>query len=327
MPDSSWNLEHFPKTGGIVSTRNFVMTHNRNMKTALQIAVLLSPLIGPLAGAGPLECTDWQTRHPEWIWCDDFESDAALGNSYFEVNRSNNFGVTTSGGAYGGNGALMATFLPGTEEAGNVKLGFGRSPVASKLATGRDFQEVYWRVYTKTSANWVGQPNKLTRATIFSGSNWSQAAISHLWEDRLDGLGLGLDPVSGVSGSQVVTTRYNDFSNLRWLGKVNGTTQIYAPENRERWTCVEVRMKLNTPGAADGVAAFWVDSKLEAQRTDLDFRGSYSGYGINAIMLENYKNGGFTQSQSRYYDNFVVSTSRIGCGSVRPNAPTNVKAE
>ncbi len=282
------------------------------------------------ARAASLECDAWQERHPEWIWCDDFESDAALATNYFEVNRAGgSFGISSEA-PFGGAGSLRAVYRPGIQEAGNVKLGFGRSPVASRLASDRNFDEVYWRFYTKTGPNWVGNPQKLTRATIFARSNWSQAAIAHLWDDSTTLRGLGLDPATGVSGDQVVTTQYNDFANLRWLGKKNGQTQIYADANRERWFCVEARMKLNTPGVSDGIFAFWVDGNLEAESRNLDWRGRYVEYGINAIMLENYVNTGFSQTQSRYTDNFIVSTQPIGChddSRVRPRPPTSVQAE
>ena len=88
-------------------------------------------------------------------------------------------------------------------------------------------------------------------------------------------------------------------------------------------------MKLNTPGASDGLFTLWINGTAEAQATGLNWRGSYTQYGINAVFLENWINSGPTQNQVRYMDNFVVSTSRIGCvpsAAVRPNPPTNVTA-
>ena len=72
------------------------------------------------------------------------------------------------------------------------------------------------------------------------------------------------DPASGVRDDKVVTRKWNDFERLRWLGKANATTQVYAPENRNRWFCIEVHMKLNTPGRTDGQFAVWIDDRLEA---------------------------------------------------------------
>ncbi len=297
----------------------------RKFKVAFAAVALLS-MMGA-AHSAALECTGWQTAHPEWIWCDDFESNSALETNYFDVNRSAGMSVATDQ-PYGGTGALKMTYQAGVEEAGNVKLGFGRSAMPSKLQTTRDFNEIYWRFYTKTSSNWVGNARKVTRATVFTSSNWTQAAIGHLWEDTPSGLSVGVEPASGVSGSTVLTTQYNDLAHFSWLGKQNATTPIYSTDNRNRWFCIELHMKLNTPGASDGLLSVSIDGKQEAQATNLNFRGSYTGYGINSVMLEAYANGGFSQTQSRWYDNFIVSTAPIGCGTppVRPNPPTNVKA-
>ena len=304
--------------------------------SARQLLISLS-LLGSLAmfgeaasAAQPLECANWQSQHSDWLWCDDFESDASLTQNYFDVNRvGGRFGVTTDT-AFGGSGALKGTYIVGNEDAGGVKLSLGNTPVSPKRYTDRNFDELYWRFYMKTSPNWVGQAMKVTRATIFASSNWSQAAIGHLWEDNLNTAGLGLDPASGVSGSTVVTTKWNDFANLKWLGKTNGTTQVYSAANRDRWFCIEVHMKLNTPGASDGIFEFSLDGKQEASKSGLNWRGGYTAYGINAITLENWTNGGPSQQQDRYFDNFVVSTKPIGCATgaatVRPEPPTNVTA-
>lgn len=285
-----------------------------------------APLLARAAGP---ECTGWQQAHPSWLWCDDFETDSALEQNYFDVDRAGGRLRVSTDAAFGGTGSLKGTYVSSDQNAGGVKLSLGKTPLYPKRYTDRNFNELYWRFYMRTSANWTGNAYKVTRATVFTASDWSQAAIGHLWEDGANSLGLGLDPVSGVVGSQVVTHGYNDFANLRWLGKVNGTTQVYAPANRGVWSCIEVHMKLNTPGQADGVLEHWVNDGLEARKTSLDFRGSYATYGINAILLENYRNNPATQTQDRYFDNFVVSTERIGCAAAsqtRPNPPTDVQA-
>jgi hypothetical protein len=115
-------------------------------KQALRAALplfLVLPAIPSLAA--PLECTNWQSAHPEWLWCDDFESDAQLEQDYFEVSRQGgHFGVSGET-AFGGNGALKGTYIPGESSAGNVKFSFGRSKVAPTRYSNRDFEEVYWR--------------------------------------------------------------------------------------------------------------------------------------------------------------------------------------
>jgi len=283
------------------------------------------------------ECDNYQAVHPQWLWCDSFESDAALDANYFDVERASGRMSLSSDSPFDGSHSLQMQYVPGQEDSGSIKLSLGATPVSPKRYTNQSFNELYWRFYMKVQSNWLGNPQKVTRGIVFSGSNWSEAAIGHLWEDNADSLGLGLDPASGVVGSTVVTTKYNDFDHLKWLGKHNGAFQVYAPANANKWTCIEVHMKLNTPGQSDGVMAFSVNGQQQAQATALNFRGSYTTYGINAIFLEGWINGGISpQVQNRWFDNFVVSTQPIGCAAgggtttpapVVPNPPTNVTVQ
>ncbi len=76
--------------------------------------------------------------------------------------------------------------------------------------------------------------------------------------------------------------------------------------------CIEARAKLNTPGQKDGLFQLWIDGRLESERKNLDWRGSYTGHTINAVFLEAYWNKGSPVTQCRWYDNFVISTKPIG---------------
>lgn len=296
------------------------------MKTFLLL--LIAPLLFS-TGAHAIECTNWQTQHPEWIWCDDFEDDSLLSGNYFEVVRTaSNYGVY-QGTALDGQGALKSTYVPGVSDAGNLKFSFGRTPVSPARYTNQDFEEIYWRIYVMHESGWQGNAHKLTRAIVFAGSNWSQAAIGHLWNNST--LGLAMEPVSGVSGSTVVTTGYNDFPNMSWLGNKSGQLEIFETENVGKWQCIEVHMALNTPGQSDGVLEFWIDGDLQASSTNLNFRGSYTDYGINAVFIENYATGGLSQQQSRYMDNFVISEQRINCQAsnalAAPKPPSNISIQ
>jgi hypothetical protein len=75
---------------------------------------------------------------------------------------------------------------------------------------------------------------------------------------------------------------------------------------------VEASAKLNTPGLSDGSCRLWIDGRLEAERTKLNFRGKYTRHGINAVFLESYWNEGASKDEKRWYDNFVVSTKPVG---------------
>lgn len=251
----------------------------------------------------------------EWIWCDDFESDRLA--SYFEATMPRR-----SGTGIGGSTAVVGSFPAGGSSGGSLKVAFGRTPSSYFRAVDggdRNYREIYWRVYLKHPAGWQGGgADKLSRATVFAGGGWQQAMIAHIWSGADPGPQqnyLNLDPASGTDSSgSLRTTQYNDFANLRWLGATTGKTAVFDAQHQGQWQCIEARVRLNDAGQANGEFQLWVNGTLDAARTGLNWLGSYSAYGLNAVFLENYWNAGSPVEQERYMDNFVVSTARIGCG-------------
>ena len=251
-----------------------------------------------MAPTSPLE-TD-----PAVIWYDDFDGPQ---KPYTESQG----GVDPNEGFGGVGGSMHCFYEMGSRGVGNRKVFFGDSPTGQVINKGRTYDEIYWRIYVKHRYGWTGGgPAKLSRATSIVSSNWAQAMIAHVWSS---GEALTLDPATGIRGDRVVTTRYNDFGNLRWLGnKPVSRFKLHSTEESGRWVCVEARVKLNTPGRKDGLNQLWIDGRLEAERKGLDWRGSYTGHGINAVFLETYWNKGSPVTQSRWIDNFVISTQPIG---------------
>ena len=210
---------------------------------------------------------------------------------------------------------MRALWKAGQVDAGSLKLSFGRNP-SPYMNTGNrpneDFREIYYRMYLRMQPGWQGNPVKLSRATVISKADWSQAMIAHLWGDSTTHL--LIDPASCTDASgNVVCSGYNDFPNIQWLGNRSGVTPLFDGNHNDRWLCVEHHVKLNDPGQSNGIQEFWIDGGLEAQRTGLDFVGNYTAYGINAVFFENYWNSGSPVQQERYFDNIVVSTQPVGC--------------
>ena len=250
------------------------------------------------------------------IWYDDFDGP--------EKPYTESEGPPDDAEAFGGQGrSMLSWYDKGSRGTGNRKVFFGDSPTGKVVHKGQSFDDVYWRVYVKHQAGWTGGgPAKLSRATSIVSPNWSQAMIAHVWSS---GESLTLDPATGVRGDRIVTSQYNDFANLRWLGnKPASQFKLHSTQESGRWVCVEVRAKLNAPGQKDGLNQLWIDGRLEAERKNLDWRGSYAGHGINAVFLETYWNDGSPVTQSRWIDNFVISTKPIG-PIVCPRNPVLIK--
>src|SRR2546423_7490847 len=251
---------------------------------------------------------------------DDFEVDRL--SSYFERLSANPFELPAGVGLDGSYG-MKAGYTPGVSQAGDLKLAFGRSPdpdfVKPVDAGTSDYRDIYWRAYLKNQAGWTGGGGgALSRATVLASPSWAQAAVGHLFASEGDVL--VLDPVRGTDGAgNLVTTGYNDVDHFTWLGNATGATAIFGSSSVGQWYCIEAHMKLNDPGQANGVLEYWVNGALDAQRTGLNFVGSYDAYGINALFFENYWDGsGAPTTEARDWDNIIVATQRIGCGSGGP---------
>jgi hypothetical protein len=217
---------------------------------------------------------------------------------------------------------MRARFAQGQVEAGGLHLAFGRTPQAYMRAAFTptvDHRDIYWRFFLRLAPGWTGGGgDKLTRAMIFaSPTTFAQAMVAHGWSGNgssPDRDYLLIEPVSGTTTSgTLVTTTYNDFANFRWLGSVRSNTAMYTGASIGQWQCLEFRVRLNDAGQSNGVFTFWRNGVEEASRTGLNWVGSFSAYGINAIYLENYWNAGSPQVQERYFDDIVVAESRIGC--------------
>jgi hypothetical protein len=322
----NWNCTTWSTCSNSLKTRTCIDLNNCG--TIVNRSELTQSCTNPIQENLYNECTNYSTNHPEWIFCDDFESTTPIVSSsrYFEYNNSNGEFIPINNAGVNNSRAMRALFHQGEVGAGSLNLAFGRTSVGSSntIRNTENFREVYYRMYLKLDSNWQGcidhNSGKLSRATVFSSSDWSQAMIAHLWSDS-DNYKLMIDPVSCVVGGTVQCVGYNDFNHVRWIGATQGQTPIFNGSYNQ-WLCIENHIKLNDPGQQNGIQEFWINNNLEAIKSGLNFTGTYTSYGINAIFFENWCNNGSIKEQSRYFDNIVVSTQRIGCGNYTIQPPT-----
>lgn len=249
-----------------------------------------------------------QQKSVELIWYDDFSSEKQYMEAGGRIDYEMNFGLV--------GGSMEAGFDKGDVGGnGGRKVAFGDFPSDRNVVRkGEHFDEIYWRIYVKHEYGWEGAPAKMSRATSIVASNrWKQAMIAHVWSGR--GNSITLDPARGIlnQSDSVITQHYNDFDNLTWLGNSPSSDfQISSTEESGYWVLVESMVKLNTPGKNDGLCRLWIDGRLEAERNNLNLRGSYTQHGVNAVFLESYWNSGAPKTENRWFDNFVISTNPIG---------------
>ncbi len=82
---------------------------------------------------------------------------------------------------------------------------------------------------------------------------------------------------------------------------------------RNRWYCIEQYVRLNRPGAADGVIRVWMDGRLAMERSDIRYR-SVERLHVEDAWLNVYHGGAAVSphNQHLYIDNVVIAKSYIG---------------
>ncbi len=78
------------------------------------------------------------------------------------------------------------------------------------------------------------------------------------------------------------------------------------------WHCYETGLYLNTPGAHDGEARFWIDGVLESRVTNMRFRDIEDLYPTHMHLNLHRTTEGFPQTMYRWADNIVLATRYIG---------------
>src|SRR5438309_1665292 len=94
---------------------------------------------------------------PGWIWCDDFEQDRL--RSYFEYDNTDGAFVRVRGAGRDGSYGMRAQFARGQVSAGALHLAMGKVPgryFRTVDAGTAIYREVYWRMYVRNPARWVG---------------------------------------------------------------------------------------------------------------------------------------------------------------------------
>jgi hypothetical protein len=280
--------------------------------TIAVVAVTVVPLRGVVA-----EC---KIPGAAWIWCDDFEEDRL--DRYFEHGSREGLFERTAGVGYGGSAAMRGRFTAaGQVDAGFLHLAFGKTPSVYFRTVDdgvRLYREIFWRVYVRYAPGWIGGGgNKLSRAQSIATPQFAQAMTALVWSGSAPGDPieyLAIIPASGTDFRRTLLTEsYNDFRNITHLSTTWSKTAVFEAGSVGRWHCIEAHARLNDPGRSNGVLELWVDDRAEARQAGFNWIGRFSDYGINVVYLENYWNDGAPQPQERYFDNFVVSTERIGC--------------
>lgn len=228
------------------------------------------------------ECDNWQTNEPDWIWCDSFESSSGLNQRYEDVSVDGLSVDSTQ--ANQGSKSLKQSY-----NAGQVNAGW-----LIKVEPEGFPDHIFYRWYHKFEPGMSSFPPKMARAGYRNRNTWQTVFMVHNWIDN---------------SNPTIDVVANNSSQGPWL-PVSVSDYDFV-QNDGEWAAFEVEIKLNSPGQTNGHYRMWINDQLAIERTDIDLRGNTSDK-INEVMLDNYWNGGAPGNVARYFDNFVISTKRIG---------------
>lgn len=193
---------------------------------------------------GMNECENWQSKHPDWLWCDDFESTALLTEKYgknsVKAGKDADSLKRVENNAAHGKFSLRLKADNESKYSGSFRRNFGRVPYNSSMDDlgtkpyfDEKFNEVYYRFYVKYPKNTKGWPNQITRTFGVAGGAAQfgpQAFIATLSHGKAkESVTQGEPKLKAYSGfdpqnpdSTLKTTKWDDMDNMTLLGDDSG---------------------------------------------------------------------------------------------------------
>ncbi|MBI5742121.1 MAG: cadherin-like domain-containing protein [Nitrospirae bacterium] len=199
---------------------------------------------------------------------------------------------------------------------------------------GRDYNEIYVRVYVKFQPGFQWFYTQDNNAMIkmvhvrhwdrvgspFTAFNTGYSAPLYVFDSVQNPYGFRhshshrCDP---QENNYYCSINYD--SSFNYTGNPTYTNSL----GDGMWHALEFHVKMNSaPGVADGVIEFWADDNLQYSRADIRWMGNDSpgGLGWNVVGLGYNAYNSFapaSEKKEQWYaiDDVVISTSRIGGGS------------
>lgn len=252
-------------------------------------------------------------REPDVLFAADFEQEDWL-SSWNRMTRSE-MAIVDAGEKNGfaplRGKALRTTLKQGENNALNLRYLFARRH-------GEEPEEIYFRYYLRFGTDWNPDRDggKLPGlAGTYGKGGWGMRKSdgTNGWSvrgafARSMPAGAGEGQVTPI-GSYVYQAdmKGNSGSNWGWGEGPGGLLQ------NNRWYSIEQHIKLNNPGAHDGVFRAWIDGHQVIEKTGLSFR-TIPDLRIESVWMNVYHGGTATspRDMSLYIDNVVIARSYIG---------------
>lgn len=229
------------------------------------------------------------------------ETDSGLNwTSDFEQNNFNDWTyvrgdlVTTTESPRTGQYCARATLTQGTLSDNYADFYFGDHSSVG----GDKVEEVYLKLSSKFSSQydtWPSNSHKIALLNLTDGES----------NDRRYQVMVNVDR----DGRYFVEHSYID--TWQFFGLSQNTGGDPAGVRYGQWDDLKLYVRLNTPGASDGIIRLYVNEELKVDYTNVNIRQNTS-YGLNKLILSSYATDQSMASGYQYYDDWSIS-------SIEPN--------
>lgn len=299
---------------------------------------------GSAGSSGPYDC---KNPHPSWLLCEDFENMSAgfsawlAGSPWTENIGGDNPGrMTSSSEAHGGSFSL---YMPADASAGykGADLMFRTCAGANQPGcTLKGYDELHFRAWFKLAPDHQRTHHFL--AIGGSQSYWDAYGNAGCRPDGARHMGTTVDfkplthatffytyfpamkcdpgttcakyadPQAICDGCAQKNMPCSNGLECCWGNNFSPPTQVVLP--LDQWVCLDMSMKANDVGQANGRMAYSIDGALAHEITDMVWRDT-ADLKLNMVRLQHYNETADVQSHSNriWFDDVVVSTAPIGC--------------
>jgi len=179
-----------------------------------------------------------------------------------------------------------------------------------------------------------------------TGFKWPSSDLKLWIMNCFESWGAGYDLATGKSKPHTWAPYYmtisvdgsgKPFGQLTRADGLGGTGELwgYYPQNQGssvslvpgQWNKIKFRLKLNDPGKNNGVFQLWVNDVLKCNYSTMNFRGTYTSYGWNHLIMSMHANPSHPQIQWISRDNIRIMGGQPTAYPSPPSPPTGVKVE
>ena len=231
------------------------------------------------------------------------------------------FGISQFGPGTGGE-LTSEVKCPSGKRCLKLILKTGQKSAASMFHQIKPSETVHIRYYRMFPQGWVWPDGYGPHDSVLYGGKWESptgnelSVFMDLWKtaDTITRVGSGLRP-----GQQAKLLDYQKKTSSVASGWGRAAIGLYWNKSEPdkflpgKWNCLELGVKLSTPGKADGEVRLWVNGKLCSEWTDIPLRDTDQvDLKFHLFFLSMYFHPGSPKDQFHYVDDIVISTEYIG---------------